>query len=136
MLKYGINVSQKTFEFFIVEWLKTDSKVPSAKNFKGSQWFKPLEDEINEIEPQISSSTSKSRLNEDSKRAGPYLSINANCKVCDAKYLIKLESKPNVEDKELTFKVERNTVHNQDLHSISFQKTTQVRGDGREALAS
>ena len=43
-----------------------------------------------------------------------------------------MENKPNVEDHELIFKVERNKDHNKDLHLISSQKTTEVRGEDRE----
>ena len=47
----------------------------------------------------------------------------------------QLEDKPYVEDNELTFTVEKDLDHNQDLHLISSQKTTQVSVEDREELA-
>ena len=104
---------KKSFQSLIAELLKIDLKVPSAKNFKGSQWFKLLEEVMIEIEPQIS--LTFSRLYEDSKKARAYLSINAKCIFCYAKYSIKMENNPRVEDKALKFKVKRNKVHNKDF---------------------
>ena len=128
MAKYQVKVITKEFLCFLTdEWLKTDTSVSNAKNLKGSKWFKPIENAINQVEPDLTFRIFKSRLYEDSKKSGSYLTINAHCKACDSKYYIKLNSKPKLEDDHITFNVERSKDHDPDKHNKIYKRNIQAK---------
>ena len=63
------------------------------------------------------------------------MTVNAACKLCDVKYTIKVDKKPTIGEREITFNIERYSEHDANKHKESADKKIQVREDNRELLA-